>query len=382
MLSWKIQYKLDKLAKKKFMEKVICSKYKILKKIGEGSFGKIYAGEDIETHECVAIKIESKSIQNPQLEMESKLYAYLSGCCNMPKIRYYGANQTEGNVLVMDLLGKSLEELFVQCKNKFTLKTVLMLVDQMISAIEYIHNKNFIHQDVKPDNFVMGTEKLKNQVFIIDFGLAKQYRDINSHEHIPYITGKSLTGTARYASVNQLKGNESSRRDDMEALGYVWLYFLKGSLPWMGIKAKNEEERYDKIAEIKESLNLNEVCKGLPIEFMNFLNEVRALRFAETPNYAAYKAMFRDLFMRLGYEFDYKYDWLTTKKKPSTPSLSSAFKSPDKQAIKSRMSNGSKPNSKSPLKSRMSTGSKPNWKTPHKELNHSTGKDTPRRTHK
>ncbi|EAY08197.1 CK1 family protein kinase [Trichomonas vaginalis G3] len=311
------------------MDMIINGKYKVLKKIGAGSFGKIFSGEETETHEQIAVKFEAVNTENPQLDMESKLYMYLSGCVNMPKIRYFGVEGKE-KVMVMDLMNKSLEDLFEKCKNKLSLKTVLMIIDQMISCVEYIHNKNFIHQDIKPENFVMGTGKMENQVFIIDFGLAKQYRDMNSHEHIPYTQGKSLTGTARYASINQLRGIESSRRDDMESLGYVWIYFLKGSLPWMGIQAKTDKEKYEKIANMKESVDLNELCKGLPIEFMNYITEVRALRFTETPNYFAYKYMFRDLFMRLGYTYDYKFDWNKPKQKISTPKLSSAYKTTQK----------------------------------------------------
>ena len=110
-----------------------------------------------------------------------------------------------------------------------------MLADQMITRLEFIHSQNFLHRDMKPDNFLMGTGSKKGQVYLIDFGLSKRYRDAKTGEHIPYRDGKSLTGTARYASVNTHVGVEQSRRDDLEAVGYILIYFLKGVLPWQGL---------------------------------------------------------------------------------------------------------------------------------------------------
>jgi len=232
------------------MEPRVGNKYRLGRKIGSGSFGEIYLGTNTQTNEEVAIKLESVRTKHPQLLYESKLYRILQGGTGIPNIRWFGV-EGEYNVLVMDLLGPSLEDLFNFCSRKFSLKTVLMLADQMINRIEYVHSKCFLHRDIKPDNFLMGLGRRANQVYIIDFGLAKKYRDTVSYQHIPYRENKNLTGTARYASINTHLGIEQSRRDDLESLGYVLMYFLRGSLPWQGLKAGTKKQKYDKISEKK-----------------------------------------------------------------------------------------------------------------------------------
>jgi casein kinase 1 len=186
---------------KGLMEPRVGNKYRLGRKIGSGSFGEIYLGVNVQTNEEVAIKLESIKTKHPQLLYESKLYRILQGGTGIPNIRWFGV-EGEYNVLVLDLLGPSLEDLFNFCSRKFSLKTVLMLADQLINRVEYVHSKSFLHRDIKPDNFLMGLGRRANQVYIIDFGLAKKYRDPTTHQHIPYRENKNLTGTARYASIN------------------------------------------------------------------------------------------------------------------------------------------------------------------------------------
>uniref|UniRef100_A0A8C2SJK6 non-specific serine/threonine protein kinase n=1 Tax=Capra hircus TaxID=9925 RepID=A0A8C2SJK6_CAPHI len=195
------------------MELRVGNKYRLGRKIGSGSFGDIYLGANIASGEEVAIKLECVKTKHPQLHIESKFYKMMQGGVGIPSIKWCGA-EGDYNVMVMELLGPSLEDLFNFCSRKFSLKTVLLLADQMISRIEYIHSKNFIHRDVKPDNFLMGLGKKGNLVYIIDFGLAKKYRDARTHQHIPYRENKNLTGTARYASINTHLGRRAkpSRR--------------------------------------------------------------------------------------------------------------------------------------------------------------------------
>ena len=188
-------------------EFIVGGKYRLVRKIGSGSFGDIYLGINITNGEEVAVKLESVKARHPQLLYESKLYKILQGGVGIPHIRWYGVER-DYNVLVMDLLGPSLEDLFNFCSRRFTMKTVLMLADQMIGRIEYVHNKNFIHRDIKPDNFLMGIGRHCNKLFLIDFGLAKKYRDNRTRQHIPYREDKNLTGTARYRPwVHDFGGN-------------------------------------------------------------------------------------------------------------------------------------------------------------------------------
>lgn len=148
---------------------------------------------------------------------------------------------------------------------------------------------------------------------MIDFGLAKKYRDSSTHQHIPYRENKNLTGTARYASMNTHLGIEQSRRDDLESLGYVLMYFLRGSLPWQGLKAGTKKQKYEKISEKKVSTSIETLCRGYPAEFASYFHYCRSLRFDDKPDYAYLKRIFRDLFIREGFQFDYTFDWTILK---------------------------------------------------------------------
>lgn len=300
-------------------EFIVGGKYKLVRKIGSGSFGDIYQGINITNGEEVAVKLESQKARHPQLLYESKLYKILQGGIGIPKFRWFG-QERDYNVLVIDLLGPSLEDLFNFCSRKFTMKTVLMLADQMIGRIEYFHNKNFIHRDIKPDNFLMGISKSCNKLYIIDFGLAKKFRDSRSKQHIPYREDKNLTGTARYASINAHLGIEQSRRDDMESLGYVLMYFTRTSLPWQGLKAATKKQKYERISEKKMSTPVEVLCKGYPAEFAMYLNYCRGLRFDETPDYMYLRQLYRILFRTLNHQYDYTFDWTLLKKSASQPS--------------------------------------------------------------
>lgn len=294
------------------MEHIIGGKFKLGRKIGSGSFGELYLGINIQNGEEVGIKLEPVKSKHPQLHYESKVYMLMQGGNGIPHLKWYGV-EGEYNVMVIDLLGPSLEDLFNSCNRKFTMKTTLMLADQLITRVEYMHSKGFLHRDIKPDNFLMGLGRKANQVYIIDYGLAKKYKDLQTHKHIPYRENKNLTGTARYASVNTHLGIEQSRRDDLESVGYLLLYFLRGSLPWQGLKAGTKKQKYDRISEKKMLTPAEVLCKSYPSEFISYFHYCRSLRFEDRPDYSYLKKLFRDVFVREGYQFDYVFDWTALK---------------------------------------------------------------------
>mmetsp|Transcript_18195 Transcript_18195/g.18248 ORF Transcript_18195/g.18248 Transcript_18195/m.18248 type:complete len:412 (-) Transcript_18195:702-1937(-) len=295
------------------MELRVARKFRVGPKIGSGSFGEIYGGTNVHTGEEVAIKLEPLKSKHPQLLYESKIYRVLQGGYGIPAVKWFGS-EGDYNVLVIDLLGPSLEDLFNFCGKRFSLKTVLMLADQMIARLEFMHSRSYIHRDVKPDNFLIGTGPRKHICHVIDFGLAKKYQDPRNGRHIPYIEGKNLTGTARYASINTHLGIEQSRRDDMESLGFVLMYFLRGSLPWQGLKANTKKQKYQRILEKKQSTHPDQLCRGYPTEFRDYFAHCSALGFEDRPDYRYLKRVFKDLFDRQGCEDDGSFDWDVLKK--------------------------------------------------------------------
>ena len=293
------------------------------RKLGSGAFGEIYYGyKKGDNSTEVAIKLEVKPTKYPQIFYESQIYTILSENntsikvssseiadkqpIGIPKL-YWCGSQGNYNIMIVELLGSSLENLFNFSGRIFSLKTSVMIIKQMISRIEFIHNKGIIHRDIKPDNFLMGRGKNKSVLYIIDFGLSKKY--FNNKMHIHYRDMKNLTGTVRFASINTHLGIEQSRRDDLESIIYVFIYFLKGSLPWQGVKAKNLSEKYNKIMNLKVQTSINNLCKNLPVQINELLFYVRDLQFDQTPDYVHIFKILSNISEKYNIVFDDVYDW-------------------------------------------------------------------------
>ena len=301
---------------------IIDENYVVFKPFSHGSYGIIYSCISLRDSTQLAVKKEQKSItsfssdknilKNSQLYTEAKIYKTLlkiyekelSGkikisqekILGVPK--FYGMGETdEYYYLIIELLGPNLNELYRYCKNKFSITSICLIALQIINRIEYLHTNNYIHRDIKPENFLIGNKRTSNIIYLIDFGLSKKYKFIKNGQHIPYKEGKKyLIGTARYASVNAHNGIELSRRDDLESLSYLLIYLLKGNLPWIGAKNDNETNvnKYQKIKEIKNKINTEVLCYGLPQEIGEFLNYCKRLKFEDKPNYD----YLRNLFIR------------------------------------------------------------------------------------
>jgi serine/threonine protein kinase len=215
------------------MSILINERYLLGRRIGKGSCGEIYMGEDTTTSTHVAVKLEPVSLPSPLLVSEARIYQTLSEGVGIPAFHFYGPTPNGlHQALVIDLESESLEEVMKNSRSMgISLKSCLMLADQMISRLEWVHRHGIVHRDIKPDNFMMGVGKCAGQLTLIDYGLARSFIDPHTKQHMAMRDGLVFTGTARYGSLNALRGLEQSRRDDLEAIGYVLIYLLKGVLP-------------------------------------------------------------------------------------------------------------------------------------------------------
>ena len=297
--------------------------YRIIKMVGCGAFGEIHLAYDVNMKALRAIKFEMANHKNPQLKHEYSVLEQLNKhegtvglkgndvFTGVPKVYYFDRLEHKYNFMVMEFLGPSLGDLFQLKERNFGMETVLMLAIQVLSRIEYIHEKGFLHRDIKPENFVIGLNEKSNLVYLIDYGLSKRYKDKNSGQHIPYRENKQLVGTVRYASVNAHLGIEQSRRDDLEGIGYVLVYFYLGRLPWQN-KTDKGKPLTQKITEKKLTTPPELLCKKMPREFSYYFHYCKNLKFEDRPDYNSLKSMFADLLMsrmKINGIKELIYDW-------------------------------------------------------------------------
>jgi len=256
----------------------INKKYKILNKIGSGSFGSIFKGQNIRTSAFVAIKVESINNNTKLLKNESIIYQYLKGSECIPNVKWFGKD-VNNYYMVIDLLGQSLQEV----KDKYytlPLNLVLKIGIKLIHLLKTIHDKGLIHRDIKPENFLFGVNDKSKHIYLIDFGLCKPY--LIHDVHIKERKTSGLIGSKTYASINSHNFIEQSRRDDLESLGYLLIYLYSGVLSWQKItETTNDCSINQKILHLKQHI----IDMNLPNVLVNYINYVKSLEFNQTPNY-------------------------------------------------------------------------------------------------
>lgn len=295
------------------MNVIIDKTYIIEKLIDEGTFGKIFSGKHRHTNEHVIVKIDSSIL----LRNEAKIYKILSNKRGVPRMRRYG---TEGlyNYLVMDRLGDSLERCREKCLlKKMSLKSVICIGLQMLRRIEMLHSNNLVHRDIKPENFLMGRDKKDRDIlYMIDFGLSKLYK-INN-QIVENKTDREPTGTIDYISLNVHNGMTPTRRDDLEAIGYVLVYLLCGTLPW---KRTSKEQPFiceREIYKLKSSTELWDLFRDIPGEFILFIQYCRNLQYSEAPNYTYLGQLLTNLFNMKKFTVDRPFCWIVYDETEST----------------------------------------------------------------
>eukprot|EP00002_Diphylleia_rotans_P038516 TRINITY_DN8787_c0_g1_i2.p1 TRINITY_DN8787_c0_g1~~TRINITY_DN8787_c0_g1_i2.p1 ORF type:complete len:435 (-),score=92.40 TRINITY_DN8787_c0_g1_i2:122-1426(-) len=309
---------------------ILKGRWRLTKKIGQGAFGETYLGEDLQTKQQVAVKLESCTGQKQVLKLEVSILKKLQDCSYV--CRFYNCGRTtEYNYLVMELLGENISELRRrQPANRFSVSTAMRLGIQMLQAIEAMHIHGYLHRDVKPSNFAMGLGPFKHKCYVLDFGLSRRFLLPDGNIRPPREQA-GFRGTSRYASLNSHDSQELSRRDDLWSFFYMMMEFITGGLPWRRLKDKNQ------IGEMKRHCHTPELVRGLPTEFLVMFNYLESLTYEDIPNYRMLEQLMLDLYNREGYPPEVPYDWeqSTQSSRSAAESRSPRNASNDNQSQKS-----------------------------------------------
>ena len=291
-----------------FLGKTIFNKYKIIRKLGQGSFGSIYQVQSKYSNKYYSIKLEEMRGEHFSLEEEAIILSYLN-CPRVPRLKSFGYS---GSYIIMitELLGDSLDKIFENLPSrKMSVRCVCNIAYQLLMIFEFIHNCSIIHRDIKPANVAIGYEEKSKYIYLLDFGLSTKYRSSKTKKHFHFVKNKKLIGNARYSSINALEGGTQSRRDDLESLGYLLIYLLIGRLPWQGLLSHSKEDKYYKIKEVKKNTSPEELCQGLPPQFQEYVTYTRNLKYESDPDYNYLRNLFLTMLKNHNYSFDYYYDW-------------------------------------------------------------------------
>ena len=308
---------------KTFKSKLIFSKYLIKHLISKGSFGEVYFGTNIINGKNYALKIEEGNKQDSFLKHECYILLNLKGQ-GIPSVISFGVSN-KYNILVENLLGRSIRDIWVEKNRKLNLKDTCIFAIQAISRLEFVHSKNYLHRDIKPANFLLGNPD-NSQIYLIDFGNAKKFRSSRTGKHIRYMKSQLIFGSLLFLSMNTFKGIEQTRKDELESLGFVIIYLFNGSLPWSEIKFNTIYEGLTKIYAIRKKVSIENICSNMPKEFNIYMNYVNNLKYEQCPNYEYLRNLFLNILKKIGDANEQLFSWVDKRRKQSSKKSTSKSK--------------------------------------------------------
>uniref|UniRef100_A0A7N0ZXA8 non-specific serine/threonine protein kinase n=1 Tax=Kalanchoe fedtschenkoi TaxID=63787 RepID=A0A7N0ZXA8_KALFE len=277
--------------------------YVVERKLGKGGFGQVYVGRRVSVGNAsertgpgaieVALKFEHRSSKGcghgPPYEWQ--VYNTLGGSHGVPQV-YYKGSQGDFYIMVMDMLGPSLWDVWNNNSHSMSVEMVSCIAVEAISILEKLHSRGYVHGDVKPENFLLGPPGTADEkkLFLVDLGLASRWKESYTDRHVDYDQRPDVfRGTVRYASVHAHLGRTSSRRDDLESLAYTLVFLLRGRLPWQGYQGENKGFL---VCKKKMGTSPEALCCFCPQPFRQFVEHVVNLKFDEQPDYAKYVSLF------------------------------------------------------------------------------------------